>query len=278
MGKFCWLTRRKSSDLHSQVKSWENMFIQFNEVFYHWLGIMGLSSARIMPIFLLLPFLNNNIVSYVIRLPVAMLVGIALWPENSTVMLTLYSIDYFSLIIKESTIGLLLGCLMSLPFWVLHAVGCIIDNQRGATISSSIDPISGVDTSELANFFNLFCAVIFLESGGLVVALGVIRESYILFNPLTFVVPKFEPILMFINEIMNQSIRIASPLIALFLMTEATLGLLSRFAPQMNVFSLALTVKSFLGFLILIIYLPSLLPESVKTLNFTLEKLILREM
>ncbi|KQN51812.1 type III secretion system export apparatus subunit SctT [Rouxiella silvae] len=253
------------------------MIIQFNQILYHWLGIMALSSARIIPIFMLLPFLNNNIVSHAIRLPVAMLVGMAMWPENSTITFTLYSIDYFSLIVKESTIGLLLGCLLSIPFWVLHAVGCIIDNQRGATISSSIDPISGVDTSELANFFNLFCAVIFLESGGLVAALGVMRESYIIFNPLTFDVPKFEPILVFINEIMSQSIRLASPLIALFLMTEATLGLLSRFAPQMNVFSLALTVKSFLGFLILIIYLPSLLPESVKTLSFTLEKLILRE-
>ncbi|MGL9735337.1 MAG: flagellar biosynthetic protein FliR [Symbiopectobacterium sp.] len=63
-------------------------------------------------------------------------------------------------------VGLIIAGFLYLPCWVMHAMGSFIDNQRGATLSSSIDPLSGVDTSELANFFNLLAAVILLQSGG----------------------------------------------------------------------------------------------------------------
>ncbi len=234
---------------------------------------MAFSSARILPIFIMLPFLNSNTLNNSIRVPVAMLLGLSLWPKTAGVKFDFQAEMYFGLLVKESMIGLLLGCLISLPFWVLHAAGCIIDNQRGATISSSIDPVSGVDTSELANFFNIFCAAIFLQSGGLILTLEVIKESYDLFEPLTFTLPNMIPLLNLITEVISRSIMVASPLIALFLLTEATLGLLSRYAPQMNAFSLALTVKSFLGFLLLIIYFHPIFSDSILPLIFTTEKL-----
>ncbi|XLM19521.1 flagellar biosynthetic protein FliR, partial [Chromobacterium piscinae] len=53
------------------------------------------------------------------------------------------------------------------PFWAFHALGSVIDNQRGATLSSSIDPANGVDTSEMANLFNLFSAAVYLQGGGM---------------------------------------------------------------------------------------------------------------
>ncbi|WAT04349.1 flagellar biosynthetic protein FliR [Rouxiella badensis] len=49
--------------------------------------------------------------------------------------------------------------------------------------------------------------------------------------------------------------------------------MLSRYAPQMNAFSLALTVKSFLGFLLLIIYFHPIFSDSILPLIFTTEKL-----
>ncbi|XBY08057.1 flagellar biosynthetic protein FliR [Escherichia coli] len=47
--------------------------------------------------------------------------------------------------------------LISIPiFGFFLAIGSFIDNQRGATLSSTLDPATGVDTSELARLFNLF--------------------------------------------------------------------------------------------------------------------------
>ncbi|WAT02667.1 type III secretion system export apparatus subunit SctT [Rouxiella chamberiensis] len=243
--------------------------------FYEVILTIALSSARIMPVFIMLPFLNSNVINNTIRVPVVMLVGMALSPYGYTLAFDLSLLQKFGLIIKELFVGLLLGCLICTPFWIIHAAGCIIDNQRGATISSSIDPVSGVDTSELANFFNLFCAVIFLSRGGLTLMLEVIHKSYELLGPSEYRLPSLTLLFPLLGFIVMQAVRIASPLITVFLLTEAILGLLSRFAPQMNAFSLSLTVKSFIGFLMLILYFPASLTEIVRSLIFISSKLIL---
>ncbi|HDD9144882.1 TPA: flagellar biosynthetic protein FliR [Escherichia coli] len=51
---------------------------------------------------------------------------------------------------REIIIGLFIACLLSSPFWIFLAIGSFIDNQRGATLSSTLDPATGVDTSEFS--------------------------------------------------------------------------------------------------------------------------------
>ncbi len=229
---------------------------------------MILSSARIAPAFFLLPFFNNNVLSSAIRMPVTLLVALALWPHAPEARPPFDTLLYLGFIAKEVFIGLLLAILIAWPFWILHAVGSIIDNQRGATLSSSIDPISGVDTSELANFFNLFAAAIFLQGGGMTLLLESYDASYRLCDPLGDCSPALTPLLSILTKLMFQSLILASPVIAALFMTEAILGLLSRFAPQLNAFSIAMTVKGTVAFLIIMIYFSATLPDTIMKAAF----------
>ncbi|MEA5948405.1 flagellar biosynthetic protein FliR, partial [Salmonella enterica subsp. enterica serovar Anatum] len=43
-------------------------------------------------------------------------------------------------------------------------------------LSSSIDPANGIDTSEMANFLNMFAAVVYLQNGGLVTMVDVLNQ------------------------------------------------------------------------------------------------------
>ncbi len=130
-----------------------------------------------------------------------------------------------------------------MAFWVMHALGCIIDNQRGATLSSSIDPANGIDTSEMANFLNMFAAVVYLQNGGLVTMVDVLNKSYQLCDPMNECTPSLPPLLTFINQVAQNALVLASPVVLVLLLSEVFLGLLSRFAPQMNAFAISLTVK-----------------------------------
>ncbi|MCD3082962.1 SPI-1 type III secretion system export apparatus protein SpaR, partial [Salmonella enterica subsp. enterica serovar Enteritidis] len=84
---------------------------------------------------------------------------LGVWPHALNEAPPFLSVAMIPLVLQEAAVGVMLGCLLSWPFWVMHALGCIIDNQRGATLSSSIDPANGIDTSEMANFLNMFAAV-----------------------------------------------------------------------------------------------------------------------
>lgn len=68
---------------------------------------------------------------------------------------------------------------------------------------------------------------------------------------------------------MTHTIVYASPVIAVMLGGEAVLGLLARYASQLNAFAISLTVKSALAFLILIIYFGPILAERVMPLSFS---------
>ncbi|QIK39144.1 hypothetical protein GWK36_06990 [Caldichromatium japonicum] len=67
---------------------------------------------------------------------------------------------------KEVFIGLMLGFSAAIPFWIADGVGYFIDNQRGTTMASSIDSMTGVQTSPL------------FVGGGAVVFLSALYESY----------------------------------------------------------------------------------------------------
>lgn len=228
-----------------------------------WLYEMAMVSARLMPAFILLPFLNTNTLTGAIRMPVAMLVGVGLWPHAGEPVAGYDNIWFFIIIGKELAVGLIIAFFLCLPCWVLHAAGSFIDNQRGATLSSSIDPLSGVDTSELANFFNLFAAVVVLQNGGLLTMLEVFEKSYQLWEPYQLNVPDPKVVLEFLSLLISSAFILASPLIVAFLLSELCLGLLARFAPQLNAFALALTVKSIIAFFLLLIYFTPVLPGRI---------------
>lgn len=220
---------------------------------HSWLYGMAMASARLMPAFILLPFFNTGTLTDAIRLPVAMFVAGALWPYAKAPYSEINDGFLLLLLGKELVLGLIIACFLCLPCWVLHAAGSFIDNQRGATLSSTLDPVSGIDTSELANFFNLFAAVVILQSGGLLLLLEIFEKSYQIWEPYQMTLPALTQVAGFLSLLVGKSIILASPLIIMFLLSEVFLGLLGRYSPQLNAFSLAMTIKSSLGFLLLLL-------------------------
>ncbi|RXZ39003.1 SpaR/YscT/HrcT type III secretion system export apparatus protein [Oxalobacteraceae bacterium CAVE-383] len=228
--------------------------------FYPYLLGGALGALRLAPMFFLLPFLNSGVLSGAPRQAIIILTALSLWPHAPGLLPAFDAVLYLGLIARELTIGLALGCLLAWPFWAMHAMGSLIDNQRGATMSSSIDPVNGVDTSELSNLFNLFAAVIYLQAGGMTLMLQTVSESYRLFDPLQTAMPQWRTLLPVLNQVMAKAVVLASPVVAAMLLSEVLLGVLSRFAPQLNAFAVSMSIKSAIAFAVLLIYFGPSLP------------------
>ncbi|VVD64461.1 EscT/YscT/HrcT family type III secretion system export apparatus protein [Pandoraea iniqua] len=234
----------------------------------HFDGVIaaGIAFARVAPVVYLLPILNGNVMSGVLRTAVAMWIAVGVWPYAYGAPLDLTT-PVWTLVIREGSVGLLLGCALAWPFWVFHGLGAYIDNQRGATLSSVIDPANGVDTSELANFFQWFGAVIYLHLGGMTLLLEVMAKSYRVcepFGPCTLSVDRVHALL---DSIVSHAISLSAPVVGALLLSELMLGLLSRFAPQVNAFALSLTIKSLIAFAVLLIYFSAALPDALNGLT-----------
>jgi len=140
----------------------------------------------------------------------------------------------------------------------MEAIGFVVDNQRGASMASTINPMTGHDTSPLGMLFNYAFITFFMVSGGLQLLLGMIYDSYRLWPPLTFW-PQWTPeaadlLLVQLNRFVMQSLLLAAPVLLAMFLAELGLALVSRFAPQLQVFFLAMPIKSALGLFVLMVY------------------------
>lgn len=169
----------------------------------------------------------------------------------------------FMTIVKETFIGLCLGFSIAIPFWAAEAIGFVIDNQRGASTSTMQNATSGNESSPLGIFVNQAYLILFLSMGGLTLMLGLIYESYVVW-PVAAALPhlsaEFAPhYLSLFDALMRTAIVFAAPVMIAMLLSEIALAIVSLFAPQMQVFFLAMPVKSGVALFVLVIYFPTLL-------------------
>ena len=154
-------------------------------------------------------------------------------------------------------VGLLLGYLLALPFWLFEAIGFIVDNQRGANMAAMLNPLTGSESSPLGLLMNMAFITIYIALGGMQVLLGVVYDSYKLWDPLQFW-PHFgegfaDLVFPQLNRMLAHCLLLAAPAMLVMLLSELSLALVSRFAPQLQVFFLAMPIKSALGIFILAI-------------------------
>src|SRR3954470_6075825 len=100
---------------------------------------------------------------------------------------------FFGVIVaKEIALGLILGYVSGLVFWIAEGTGFFIDNQRGSSMAEMQDPVSGSSTSPFGLLLTKIVAVLFFVGGGFHAFLILLYESYRLW-PVFEYFPAFNP-------------------------------------------------------------------------------------
>ena len=238
---------------------------ELTNLLYPMLVALALAVARIGAAAFIVPFLGGQVLSGAVRNAVIISIAIPVVPviQVSLGGATVTPLALLGLVAKEVFLGILIGFLSSVAFWGAIAVGYIMDNQRGTTLASVYDPFVGEQTSPTGQFLHIVLIVLFYASGGLHLFLNVLYESYRVWPAGTFWPrpdAQFPPfVLQQADRIMRIMVLLAAPVVIAVFLSEFGLGLMNRFAPQMNAFSLSMPVKSLVGAIVLVVYLPFLL-------------------
>ena len=145
--------------------------------------------------------------------------------------------------------GLALGFVAVLVFSVFQSAGSLIDLFSGLTIAQVYDPLSGSASGSFGRFYQLLATtLLFAIDGHLLLVRGFLTSFDA--APLTEISTGAgaEVLTRGIGLFFLAAIEIAAPLLAALFLTEVALGLLSRAAPQMNVFVLGIPLKILLTF------------------------------
>lgn len=244
----------------------------------HWILGFSLTMPRFLAAFGLLPFFGKQAVPGMLRNGVAVSLCLLLVPyvAGQAASAHLDGVELFIVMVKEVLVGLLIGFPLAALFWAIEGIGSYIDNQRGSAMASSADPLTGSDTTPLGILFNQAFTVYFMSSGAFLLLLGVFYQTYRIWPVVDFVPQLGGAGVSFYLEIFDRLLRmivvLSAPLIVAMFLSEFALALVSRFAPQLNVFFLAMPIKSALAIFMLILYGPVLFRD-VMTYDGGLESL-----
>ena len=237
--------------------------------FQTFLIALGWTMPRILGMFIAVPIFPRSALPGMLRLGVAAGLGLVVAPTlmglaEST---SLQGPRIGLLVVKEAFVGFAFGCLMAMPFWAFEAVGFLVDNQRGASIASTLNPLTGNDSSPLGILFNQAFIVFFFISGGFTLMLDMLYESFRIW-PVFSWWPHLmaESVPMWIHQILRLvelTLLLSAPVIVAMFLAEMGLALVSRFVPQLQVFFLAMPIKSALAFLVLILYAATIFEYSL---------------
>jgi len=210
--------------------------------------------VRLAIVFYMLPILGDRFLSnLIVKNSIIALAIIGLWPCANTTVIS--EQGWLVSLMKEGLVGLLLATTICLPFWIVIGLGEILDNQRGATISESIDPVNGAQTSILSSFFNFTFGSIFFASNGMPRLLDVMAQSYqVLPRGSNFAHIHLDQSGQLLVLLVKNSLLLAAPAMLVMMISEVLLGVFARYCPQLNPFSLSMTVKSFIAFIIFLFY------------------------
>ncbi|RKN86508.1 flagellar biosynthetic protein FliR [Paenibacillus ginsengarvi] len=165
-------------------------------------------------------------------------------------------------IIREVLVGLLLGFTAYMFFTAVQIAGSFIDIQMGLGIANVIDPMTGAQSPLIGNFKFILAMLLFLTFNGHHYMIEGLIKSYEwmpLSNGLFAAIQNgtvHEFLLRSFASVFSLALQMSTPLVVALFLTDIGLGILSKTAPQFNIFVVGVPIKILIGFLLLVLVLP----------------------
>jgi flagellar biosynthetic protein FliR len=245
------------------------MIVLEDTALYERLAAFFLLTVRLSAMFVAAPFFSASALSVPVRVAFAMAFALVSVASINVPPFDLFAIKGIVLVAQEIIIGAAIGLTVQLAFAAVSMAGEQIAASMGIGFASMIDPQTGAQSPVLTQFMSIMLLLIFLVVEGHHVLLRHVVASYgVLPVGGDFLDPKmFLDITKAAGLIFSAAFIIGLPLIAALFFVNIIVGLLTRVAPQMNIFSIGFPLTILVGFVLLMIALPSMSKTIASFLN-----------
>lgn len=214
---------------------------------------------RVLALFGTMPVIAQRSVPRRVRVALAFLIAYCAQASLPPVpAIPLDSALGFMVVLQQVLIGICLGFAVRIVFVAVEFAGEIIGLQMGLNFAGFFDPATGGQATAMSRFFGVSVGWLFVVTGGhLLVIAGIVKsfESFPVgaepFGFLRQVQPQ-----VWGAEIFAVGLWIALPLVAMLLFVNLVLGVISRVAQQINIFSVGFPITLGVGLVGVLMTLP----------------------
>lgn len=195
--------------------------------------------------------------------------ALALGPRLAEQSVPLETGPLIGAMLLQVAAGAALGFLAYLLFATFQTAGSVIDLFGAFSVAQAVDPLTEVQTSIFGRFYSLIASVLLFATGGHLLLVRGFLTSYEALPLDGFRSERIAEVLTAdLGTFFVAALQIAAPLVAALFLTDVALGLLSRAAPEMNVFLLGLPLKIFITISLVSVAIP-VLPGAVSDMTDT---------
>lgn len=215
--------------------------------------------ARIGSALMVLPGIGDGYVPPRIRLILAMLLAVLIMPvlPDPLPPAPASPLALLALMFGEVVIGLFLGLIARVLLAAVDVAGVIISFNLSLSSAAIFNPLMAVQGSMISAFMTVTAVMLLLVTDLHHLMISAVVDSYALFP--VGVMPPFGDLADVFSHVVARSfligVQVAAPFIALGVVFNIGLGLISRLMPQLQIFFIAMPAQILAGLLVLVLVL-----------------------
>jgi flagellar biosynthesis protein FliR len=175
----------------------------------------------------------------------------------------------------EIVYGGAMGLVAGMVFSAVRVAGSIVEQQMGFSMSEILDPMTGEPSETISTLLEMVFILLFLAADGHHLLLMMLQKSY-----QTFPIGTMPDIAAMTNVVvqagavmMVTALKLAAPILALFMVMIVVLGVFARVLPDVNILFESMPLRIGVGLAMLSVFLP-LMTDFVKEFATWMNKLM----
>ena len=220
----------------------------------HWVGQYLYPFARITGLLMVMPLFGTRIVPTRIRILLAFALAVVIAPIlPEPPLIDAVSVESFVIILQQMLIGITLGFAIELVSQIFVITGQLIAMQTGLGIATTVDPSQGASVVVVSQWFLFMVSLVFISLNGHLVMFEILAESFysMPIGLTSFNAEQFGLIIRWSGWMFAAALVIALPALVSLLVVNLAFGVMTRAAPQLNIFALGFPVTMIVGIFII---------------------------
>ena len=226
-----------------------------------WIAALLWPLSRILGLIAAAPLFGNASVPPTVKILLGVLLATIIGPTVPALPATdPMSLAGLLILVQEMLIGLAMGFTIRIVFAAVEMAGEISSLTMGLGFATLFDPQSHGRSTAISQFLSLLATLAFLAVNAHLVLLSALAESFISLpisaSPINGA--GFREMAHWGGTIFSSGVQISLPIVAALLITNIALGILTRAAPQLNLFGIGFPITLGVGLLVIGMTLPYL--------------------
>jgi flagellar biosynthesis protein FliR len=238
------------------------------------LNAFMLPFIRLSAFFVAVPFFGANSIPVRIRIILACAVTYLLAPTlNVSGDISIFSAPGMLFVLQQILVGLALGAIFHFVMTAIVMAGHNVATTMGLGFAASADPQNGDESTVVGQIYTIVATLYFLGVDAHLRLLGIISDSMhsIPLQQYVLTPQLFQAIVMFSSQIFVFGTLLVLPVLVGLLLANLALAVMTRAAPQLNIFSLGFPATILVGFILMLLTVPVMTPLLSNFMETTLD-------